>query len=48
MINWVEIIIQIILLILKGNTKANAWTSVQYGAYEVHIDESDIWRHGGF
>lgn len=45
MINWVEIIIQIILLILKGNTKANAVSKV---ARIFHIDESDIWRHGGF
>lgn len=45
MINWVEIIIQIILLILKGSTKADAVSKV---ARMFHIDESDIWRHGGF
>lgn len=44
-INWTEIIKFIIIIILKGTSKADA---VKKAAAKFGVSESDIWKRGGF
>lgn len=44
-LNWIQIIAQIILLITEGISKSQAVSSA---ASKFKISESEIWKHGGF
>lgn len=44
-VNWVEIVLFILKIILGGASKKEA---VQKASSHFRVSESEIWNHGGF